>query len=250
MAKILPPSQRQQTLAKAKADLAEKSEAAFSDAKAEATLAKAHGQETLQDLGAASAHATDMVENAGRSMGSALKGSAYAAAGAVAKLGEEVGDLVGAAMQNIGRGLISAGNFFRRISGGPQVVVRTIEGKQDHARLSERLFSKAGKEFDQSAHHFSAALGDLISCGGDMKSASKELLHTAEHALKSARNLGEAAAIKAAEVAVAAAKATVDAVERGIDGAGSLMQETGQKVIAAGNALNTAKGTDTAVEPK
>src|SRR5687768_16803292 len=71
--------------------------------------------------------------------GHAVAGVGLAAAGAIVKATEAVGDLLGAALQHLGRALISAGNWLRSHFGGAQIVVSELESGAAKDTLSDRL---------------------------------------------------------------------------------------------------------------
>lgn len=251
MTKIPPqaPSRRTQQLADVEQRLADKADKALDSAAAHAADAAQHAGEAGAALASAGSKALDALDSGLDAAGHALKGTALAVGGAAVRMAEEVGDLMGAAMQQLGRGLITFGNFLRRAKGGPQVTTETLKAKDSGPSLSDRLFAKSKDEFKTAGTHVSAAIDDLVLSGADLKVASGKVLQAAEATLKTARDLGEAGALKVAESAVATARVAVDLAERGVDGAGDALQRAGKAMIEAGNAVNTARGTDTVVSP-
>jgi hypothetical protein len=224
----------------------------------DAAAAMAQAQQAIETLkregsaaGAASVdagvHALDALERSLSAAGHAMKGAAIAAGGVAVRIAEELGDLIGAALQFMGRGLLAVGNFLREIGGGAQVTTDTVQG-EDKASLSDRLFNKSAAEFQRASAAASAAIDALVAGGGDLKRAAHHLVATAEASLEAAVALGEAGVIKVAESAVAAARKAVELAERGVDTAGAALQKAGTAMIEAGNAVNTARGTDTAID--
>lgn len=177
----------------------------------------------------------------------AVTGAGLAAAAAIVKATEIVGDLFGAALQRLGKGLISVGNFLRQIGGGSQVLVGDLERREQRQSLSDKLRASSRDQMALAGSSLTRALDDLVSAGGNVAHAAWSVLDAATHLAEAAAHGGSGAALRATAVAVDAARAAVEAARHGADGAGAILQEAGKALIAAGNAVNAPSGTDTAV---
>ncbi len=242
-------SQRTQALEGVRDGLAKLTSTQIDKAADEAGTAAAAAAVALDQATAALGHTLDAGVSSAAALKSGAEGVLLATAGAVVRVAEEVGDLLGRALQMVGRALIAVGNLLRRMAGGAQIVISDLQKGDGGKSLSERLQGKSADAFAAAAASLEQGLKSLVEAKGDATGASKSLLVAAQSLAQSAAHLGAAGAIGAAAVAVDAAKVAVDATERGVDGAGALLQGAGKAVIAAGNALNTAAGTDTAVKP-
>jgi hypothetical protein len=196
--------------------------------------------------------ASSAVAEAGASVfvagGHAVAGTGLAAAGAIIHAGERVSDLVGAALQRLGRGLIDVGNFLRSIDGGGQVVVHDLERGDKGASLSERLFARSREHFGLAASSFREAIDALVSAGGDLAVAADALLGVAVYLTEVAARGGAVLALEVTAAALEAARVAVQAVEHGLDTAGALLQSAGRAIIAAGNAVSAPSGTTTQID--
>lgn len=211
----------------------------------DARQALEHVGEALVDTGNAAARARDASLDGARAAGHALQGAALAAAGTLVAAAEGIGDLLGAALQHLGRALIQVGNFLSRIGGGPQTVVSDLAREDGDPPLSDKLMARSQAHFDMAAKALSAALADLVQSGGNMKSAAKKLLKAAEHMADAAAHAGSGSAMLAAAAAVDAARLALEAAKQGLDTSGALLQEAGKRLVESGNALNSPRGTDT-----
>lgn len=167
---------------------------------------------------AAAMHVTDAALGGAAALKSTAEGALLATAGALVRVAEELGDLLGRGLQLLGRALISIGNVLRKLAGGAQIVVSDLEGGKAGKSLSDRLSDKGSEAFSRAAAALDKSLQSLVAAGGDVKGASQSLLQAAEGLAATAAHLGAAAALGTAAVAVDAARLAVDAAERGIDG--------------------------------
>lgn len=229
------------------------------DAQGKANLASAgaHGQEALNNVGEAAANAGGFwvnvfssIADAGRSVGHAAAGVGSAIAGGVGFVVERTGDLIGAGFQRLGAGLVGAGNEMRDVAGlgGTQYTLSTIEGDKFAQSWSNTMLNASGEQFALSARSLEGSLVHAAGAGVNAVRVATNLAEAAGHTLAAAKDLGDAAVIEVAEKAVLAAQAAVRAAQDGVDTAGALMQGAGKALITAGNAVNTARGNDTAVQ--
>lgn len=184
-----------------------------------------------------------------KAAGNTLKGAGAAVVGGVARAAEVVADQLGSALQWFGKALIKVGNFGRDVAGmgGPQVTTKTIEGDRNADLFSTRMFKLSRDAFEVAGNQWKQSLGHLASTGADLSQAAHHVLNAAEHTLNAAVASGNGTALKTAQAAVAVSRQALMGLERGVDGAGALLQQAGEAVIAAGNQVNTARGNDTAV---
>lgn len=202
--------------------------------------------------------------------GEFIKGTAHAGAGVVlaaaggaGAVGEVSANIFGRALQFLGRALLGIGNEARNIAdiGGRQYTTKDVAGDQFAKTWSQDLLKMSGEQFRLSANsyaeslnHVVGAVGNVALGGIELGKAAKNTLDAAVETLKAAKNGGDAAVIeiaeKAVELAMVAMKVVDHAVkyaELGTDAAGAALQAAGKGLIVAGNAVNSKRGTDTAV---
>jgi hypothetical protein len=210
-------------------------------AQVEATTAAILSVSTLE-------RATDAVLHV---MGSSLENvvaTVSVASAAVTRMAEVGLDLLGAALQQVGRAFVVMGNWLRGRH-NPQVIVEAVEGKASGASLSDRLLSGAGEHYQLAAAQMTAAINDIVAGKRDMVGAAKVLASAATEISLAAAKGGAAGVLAVSAGAVTATAAAVDAAERGLDGSGALLQKAGGAVVDAGNELMTARATQTNVQP-
>jgi hypothetical protein len=166
-------------------------------------------------------------------------------AGITVRMAEEVGDLLGAALQHLGRALIGIGNWLRGRS-HPQIVLEAVAGKSGPS-LSDRLMETAGDHFEAARNQMVQSLHDFQLTGHDAVIAAKSLAGAAGQLAIAAAAGGSSALLEVTAAAVSATAVAVDASERGVDLSGALLQQAGIAVVHAGNALANARGTHTVI---
>ncbi|MEW5853696.1 MAG: hypothetical protein AB2A00_33280 [Myxococcota bacterium] len=208
-----------------------------------------HGEAAGTALGRAVDNVADATFTAGRAVGNTAKGVGAAILGGVSRVASEVTDALGAALQWLGKGLIGLGNKARDVSGmgGPQITTATVLGDPRAELFSDRMFKLSHDAFEVAGNQWVRSVDHLVSAGGDLAKCAKCVVAAAEKTAEAAAHVGNAAALKAAQGSVILAKEALMAAERGVDGAGALLQQAGRAVISAGNAVNTARGNDTAL---
>lgn len=202
--------------------------------------------------------------------GEFVKGTAHAGAGVVlagaagaGAVAEVSANIFGRALQFLGRALLGIGNEARAIAdiGGRQYTTRDVAGDKFAKNWSDDLLKMSGEQFRLSANsyaeslnHALGAVGNVALAGIELGKMAKNTLDAAVETLKAAKNLGDAAVIEIAEKAVELAQVAMKVVdtavkyaEKGTDAAGAALQAAGKGLIVAGNAVNSKRGTDTAV---
>jgi hypothetical protein len=202
--------------------------------------------------------------------GEFVKGTAHAGAGVVlagaagaGAIGEVSANVFGRALQFLGRALLGIGNEARAIAdiGGRQYTTKDVAGDKFAKNWSEDLLKMSGEQFRLSANSYAESLNHALGAVGNVALGAVELgkmakntLDAAVETLKAAKNLGDAAVIEIAEKSVELAQVAMKVVdtavkyaEQGTDAAGAALQAAGKGLIVAGNAVNSKRGTDTAV---
>jgi len=230
------------------------------DAGADKNL-KAAGAEIREagnEASAGAAHAAGAAVNVAFGTVDAVDAGVNAAAGTAlglgavaAKLMESFGDLIGRSLQLLGKGFVSAGNTTRDIAdrGGRQFTTNDIAGDQFAKMWSDVMLEASGDAFNASAAALKSSIGEFGGAAVNTVRAAGNLVNAAALTLLAGKDLADAATLKTLEVAVAALEVAVEKADQGIDISGALMQEVGKAMIAVGNNVNTAHGTDTAVSP-
>ena len=244
-----PAIRRDQSLRNTERTLSNESAAALKQAGKELDAALGDAGKAGQAAGSAATNVADAAWDGLKAAGNTAKGVGAAVVGGVARAAEVVADQLGAALQWFGKALTKVGNASREIAGmgGPQVVTRTIEGDKSASLFSDRMFKISRDAFSVAGNQWRQSLAHLVSSGRDLRDASAHVLSAAEHTVNAAAAAGDGVALKAAQGAVALSRKALMAMEQGLDGAGALLQQAGEAVIAAGNQVNTARGNDTAV---
>ena len=245
------PSGRQRALQDLQKDL---------DKAADKNLAEAGAdiREAGADAANGAAHAAGAATNVALGTVDAVDAAVAAGAGTAlglgavaAKLVESLGDLLGRGLQLLGRGFVNAGNATREIAdrGGRQFTTHDIAGDKFAEQWSDVMLQASGDAFAHSAAALESSLAEFGGAAVNTVVAAANLLSAAALTMKAGKNLADAAALKSLEVAMAALEVAVEKADQGIDISGALMQEVGKAMIAVGNNVNTARGTDTGVAP-
>jgi hypothetical protein len=256
-------SDRQRALLDAGAVLHDTAKGLMKDAGESLDLAGEQGQKALLNgaragievLGAA-VNVTSAGFETVKGTGQAAAGTGAAGVGILAYVSEQLGNLIGRAMQFLGRGMIETGDFARQVAdrGGVQFTSKDIAGDKFALMFSAAMFNKSGELFEASLNSYGNAISDLAGAAVNTASAGVYVAKAAGNTalasgmvLAAAIESGSAVAIEAARAAALAASVAVEAADRGTDTAGLLLQEAGKALVKAGNAVNTARGTDTGV---
>jgi hypothetical protein len=186
-----------------------------------------------------------------------------AAAGAAGAAAEVSANVFGRALQFLGRALLGIGNEARAIAdiGGRQYTTRDLAGDKFAKTWSDDLLTMSSEQFNLSANSYMESLNHVAGIGGnivltsvELGKAAKNTFDAAVETLKAAKNTGDSAVIEIAEKAVELAEVALKVVnhavkyaEIGVDTAGAALQAAGKGLIVAGNAVNSKRGTDTAV---
>ena len=190
-------------------------------------------------------------------------GAMLAVAGGAGAVGEISANVFGRAVQLLGRALLGIGNEARNLAdiGGRQYTTKDVVGDQFAKTWSQDLLKMSSDQFTASANSYGSSLDHLVGAAGNvglagvaMSKAAKNVLDAAVETLKAAKNGGDAGvteiAEKSVELAIVAMKVIERAVqfaEQGVDAGGAALQAAGKALILAGNAVNSRRGTDTAV---
>ena len=222
------------------------------------------------NLGEAANHALGATANVVMSGGEFVKGTAHvgagvvlAAAGGAGAVAEVSTNMLSRVAQFFGRFLLAAGNEARSIAdiGGRQYMTKDVAGDQFAKTWSTDLLKMSGEQFRLSANSYAESLNHLAGAAGnvamgavELGKAAKNTLDAAVETLKAAKNGGDSVVIEIAEKAVELAMVAVKVVDHavkyaevGMDSAGAALQAAGKGLIVAGNAVNSKRGTDTAV---
>ena len=183
--------------------------------------------------------------------GSAAAGTALGLGAVAAKLMESFGDLIGRGLQLLGKGFVGAGNATRDIAdrGGQQFTTHDIAGDKFAQQWSDVMLEASGDAFEHSAAALQSSIAELGGAAVNTVRAAGHLVAAAALTLAAGKDLADGGALKTLEAATAALEVAVEKADQGIDISGALMQEVGKAMIAVGNNVNTARGTDTAVAP-
>jgi hypothetical protein len=184
--------------------------------------------------------------------GSAAAGTALGLGAVAAKLMESFGDLIGRGLQLLGKGFVGAGNAARELAdrGGQQFTTKDIAGDKFAQQWSDvMLLEASGDAFEHSAAALQSSIAEFGGAAVNTVRAATHLVSAAALTLAAGKDLADAGALKTLELAAAALEVAVEKADQGVDISGALMQELGKAMIAVGNNVNTARGTDTAVAP-
>lgn len=204
--------------------------------------------------------ASEFVKGTGHLGASAV----LAAAGGAGAVGEVSANILGRALQFLGRALLGIGNEARAIAdiGGRQYTTKDVAGDQFAKTWSQDLLKMSGDQFRLSANSYAESINHLVfgvagnvALGAiELGKAAKNTLDASIETLKAAKNGGDSVVIEIAEKAVELAMVAVKVVDHavkyaeiGTDTAGAALQAAGKGLIVAGNAVNSKRGTDTAV---
>ena len=159
----------------------------------------------------------------------------------------------------LGRMLNAIANAGKDIAGrgGQQYTTVDIAGDKFAKTFSDAAFNTSAEAFKISGQSYMAAMGHVImgaahsgAAGIDLGKAAGNTLLAATEVSVAAVKLGGAGAIELAEKAVQLSKEAVDAASKGLDGASDMLHEAAKALLAAGNAVNTARATDVTMQPK